>query len=370
MSETVTAAVKIAPEQTEIRELPLPDIPVDAALMKVEAAGVCGSDVGQYRRASKGPSILGHENVGIVAKIGRVAAERWGVQEGDRVAVEEYLPCWHCEWCHLGEYRHCQATDNAADPSALRYGATPITVDPGLWGGYSQYLYLPPNTVIHNVPHSTPPELLAMALPMGNGVQWACVEGGAAAGRSLLVMGPGQQGLGCVVAAKAAGASPVIVAGLGKDERRLSVARQLGADVTIDVEHEDLRERVKDATGGEGVDAVVDTTSGGSGQLINDALAALKRKAGILVWQGSPAQVEGFPLGILTRKYVTLKSCRGHSYQSVELGLQYINSGKFPLNLMCTHQFGLPDVHTAIRSLGGAGVPDVIHITVNPWLEA
>jgi threonine dehydrogenase-like Zn-dependent dehydrogenase len=360
------AAVRVAPEQTEIRELPLPEIPIDAGLMRVEAAGVCGSDVGIYRR-DEGAAILGHENVGIIVQIGRVAAERWGVREGDRVAVEEYLPCGHCNWCHQGEYRHCAATDNHADPNALRYGSTPISVSPGLWGGYSQYLYLPPRTVIHKVPNTAPPEQLALALPLGNGVQWACVEGGAAPGRSLLVIGPGQQGLGCVIAAKAAGASPVIVAGLSRDADRLEVARTLGADVTIDVEQEDFQARVADATGGEGVDAVVDTASSGSVQLIEDALAVLKRKAGILVWQGTPAKVEGFPLGVLTRKYATLKACRGHSYNSVELSLRYIGSRKFPLEIMCTHNFGLKDVHTAISSVGGKGLSGVIHATVDPW---
>jgi threonine dehydrogenase-like Zn-dependent dehydrogenase len=363
------AAVRIAPEQTEVRELPLPDIPLDAGLMKVEAAGVCGSDVGIYQR-DEGAAILGHENVGIIVQIGSVASERWGVKEGDRVAVEEYLPCGHCEWCHQGEYRHCLATDNSADPSALRYGSTPISVAPGLWGGYSQYLYLPPRTVIHKVPDTAPPEQLALALPLGNGVQWACVEGGAAPGRSLLVIGPGQQGLGCVIAAKAAGAGPVIVAGLARDADRLALARRLGADVAIDVESQDLRQAVADATGGDGVDAVVDTASTGSVKLIEDALAALKRKAGILVWQGTPARAEGFPLGVLTRKYAQLRACRGHSYASVELSLRYIGSRKFPLELMCTHSFGLRDVHTAITSVGGKGVPGVVHATVDPWKDS
>ena len=367
MAETA-AAVRVAPETTELRSLPLPDIPVDAGLLRVEAAGICGSDVGIYRR-DNGPAILGHENVGIVAQIGRVAASCWGIKEGDRVAIEEYLPCGHCNWCHQGEYRHCLATDNTADPSALRYGSTPTTVAPGLWGGYSQYLYMPPQTVIHRVPEA-PPDELALALPLGNGVQWACVEGGAAPGRSILVMGPGQQGLGCVIAARAAGANPVIVTGLARDADRLQVARELGAHVAIDVEHEELKARVADATGGEGVDAVVDTTSGGSVQLIHDALAVLKRKAGTLVWQGSPAQVEGFPLGVFTRKYATLRSCRGHSYQSVELALRYIGSRAFPLERMCTHRFGLADVHSAIRSVGGAGLPGVIHATVDPWRES
>ncbi len=196
MAETVLAAVQIAPEQIELREFPLPDIAADAALLKVEAAGVCGSDVGGYKRMGRGPRILGHENVGFIARAGEVFARRWGVKEGDRVAIEEYLPCGHCDLCLRGEFRHCAATDVHNNPSALRYGNTPIDMPPALWGGYSQYLYMPPATVLHKMPEHVPSDQAAMALPLGNGVQWGVVEAKAGPGKSIVVLGPGQQGLG------------------------------------------------------------------------------------------------------------------------------------------------------------------------------
>ena len=92
----------------------------------------------------------------------------------------------------------------------------------------------------------------------------------------------------------------------------------------------------------------------------------VKRKEGRIVVQSIGGVIPEFPLERMARKYITVKAARGHSYAAVELAIQRIASGKYPLELMCTHSFGLDGVDMAIKSTGGVGMPGAIHVTVRP----
>ena len=129
----------------------------------------------------------------------------------------------------------------------------------------------------------------------------------------------------------------------------------------------DVHERVREITAGKGVDAVVDTTSAPASAMVPLAIDLVKRKAGRIIVQSLGGTISAFPIEKLARKYITLKPARGHSYASVELAIQRIASGKYPLERLATHTFGLSDVDLAIRSVGGSGAPGAIHVTVLPW---
>ena len=368
MPEHVLAALKVAASTMEFREMEIPEISEDAALLKVEVAGVCGTDVSQYKLPLRGsPIIMGHENVGYISRAGKVFSERKGVKEGDLVFLEHYLPCGRCEWDHMGEYRHCTATDWFYDAHAIRYGYTAIDTPPSLWGGFSPYLYLAPNAVIHKVPDGVTPVEAGTATPMANGVQWTLFEGGAGYASVVLIQGPGQQGLSCVMAAKSAGADRISVTGTSKDAKRLEVAKAMGADDVIDVEKEDPLERIMEITGGQGIDVSVDCTVGSGTAPTLLGIEAAKRRGATLVVQGEDGEFPNFPIGRMTRKYITLKSARGHNYRAVELGLHQIASHRFPLDLMTTHSFGLSEVDYAINSFTGEGAPGAIHVSMYPW---
>ena len=204
MSEMVKAMVRVGASQMEMREYPMPDVPEDAALMKVVVAGICGTDVKMYKKPQKNEHvIMGHENIGYIAKAGKLFKERQGVKEGDRVFVEHYVPCMQCEWCHKGEYRHCASTDWRHNPNAIRYGYTSCESAPHLWGGFAEYMYLPWNAVLHKVPKGVSPELAGIVTPMANGIEWALFDCGVGYNSSVLIQGPGQQGMAQTVACNA-----------------------------------------------------------------------------------------------------------------------------------------------------------------------
>src|SRR3982750_3501722 len=369
--EQVLAAVRTGPSKTEIREYPVPDVPADAALMKMEVGGICGTDVKLYKHPPNDkPVVMGHENIGYIAKAGREFTERKGFREGDLVFIEHYVSCGKCEWCHAGQYRHCENTDWRYNPDAIRYGYTSAAKAPHLWGGFAQYVYLPWNAVVHHVPKGVTPELAGLVTPMANGVEWSLFDGGVGYNSSVLIQGPGQQGLSQTVICKQAGAALIIVTGTSKDAARLKVAKEMGADYVIDVNREDPLARIKEITGGRGVDIVLDCTAGAGTMPVLLGIEALKRKTGLMVVQGEFPEFPNFPIGKMTTKAITLKSARGHSYEACELALAQIASKRFPLEKITTHRFKLDEVDLAIRSVGSlpGGKPDVIHASLMPWM--
>ena len=368
MTEQVVAAVRTGVHRTEFREYPMPELSADSALLKIEVAGICGTDVKFYAKPPiEAPVIMGHENIGYIASAGRRFLQRKGVKEGDLVFVEHYVPCFACEWCHKGEYRLCAGTDWRRNPEAIRFGYTSAERPPHLWGGFAQYMYLPWNTVVHRVPDGVTPELAGVVTPMANGIQWALFDCNVGYDSRVLIQGPGQQGLSQTVACSQAGASLVIVTGTAKDSARLEVASQLGADHTINVDEEDPLERIRDITGGEGVDVSLDCTAGAGTAPVRLGIEALKRKGGTLLVQGEVARFPEFPLAQVTNKYVTIKSARGHNYRSCELALKQLASDRFPLELITTHRLGLKDTDLAIKSVGGTEAEGVIHVSLLPW---
>src|SRR5207248_5802632 len=127
---------------------------------------------------SNSPNNMSSKNIDTIAKPDRKFTRRKGFKEGDLVFVEHYVSCGKCEWCHAGQYRHCENTNWRTNPDAIRYGYTSSERAPHLWGGFAQYVYLPWNAVVHHVPKGVSAELAGLVTPMANGVEWSPFDGG------------------------------------------------------------------------------------------------------------------------------------------------------------------------------------------------
>jgi threonine dehydrogenase-like Zn-dependent dehydrogenase len=347
---TCRAVVQTAPRRLELRDVPVPDIDDDSGLLRIEACGICGSDVEQYAGVLPAPMPLvpGHEPLGVVERVGDRAARRWGVDVGDRVAVETLIPCGHCAACRGGRYQVCRGRGGM-----FAHGYLPLSRPPGLWGAYAEYMYLDPFSILHRVRADVPPALAVLFNPLGAGFRWAVEIPRTGPGDVVLVLGPGQRGLASVIAARAAGAERIIVTGLARDAHKLALARELGADHVIDVEHEDVRARVHELTDGRGADVVVEV-SANAPEPVAEALR-LVAIGGRIVLAGVKGfrPVPDFVSDLVVVKEVTVHGAFGVTGRGYGAAIRLIESGRVPLARLHTHDFALEEAERAIRTLAG-----------------
>lgn len=338
------AMVQTGVRTLEPRDVEIPDIDAFSAILELEACGICGSDYEQYEGALRTPMpvIPGHEPLGRIAQIGDVAAKRWGVDVGDRVAVETMLSCRHCPTCFDGRYHLCE--------NRRIYSYIPLSESPGLWGGYAQYMYLHANSVIHRVDPSLPAELAVMFNPLGAGFRWAVELPETKPGESVVILGPGQRGLSCVIACREVGAGTIVVTGIAADARKLELARAFGADHTIDVDNEPAVERVRALTDG-GADVVIDVSAYAT-EPVRDALDMVK-PGGRIVLAGVKGfkPVDDFVSDLIVMKEITIHGAIGVTSSGYRSAIRLIESGRSPIEQMHTHDFSLENADLAIRTL-------------------
>lgn len=356
------AAVQVADRHIEMQTLPIPDdLGDDEALLEVEGNGMCGSDWDQYRggigQAQRYPVIDGHETVGRIARIGPVAASRMGVDVGDRVALESTRACGTCIPCQSGRWLHC---DNR-----LIYGLTSLNDAPGLNGGYAEYLFLRSNSRVYPLPDTLSVQDAVFFNPLGSGFDWAVRIAGTQLGDSVLIMGPGQRGLACVIAAKEAGAARIIVGGRGLRPWKLDLARQLGATHVVNTDKQSVTDVVREVTDGSGVDRAIDTTPHAV-KPVEDCLGALRSEGTLVLTATKEEAVPDF-VGTIMRKALTVKGAYSVSEWAKLQAVRVLSRGTLDLTALHTHTFALDELDKAMRVLGGE-VPgeEALHITVVP----
>lgn len=260
MASTGKAAVFLGPGKPfEIRDVTIPDIEPDAVLIKVSLANVCGSDLHFWRgdaplKLPQDGWIFGHEMMGRVAKLGsRVKSDSLGrpLREGDRVAYSYFYPCGRCYACLMKEPASCPAKiERPRGPSEF----------PHFHGAFAEYYYLRPGGAIFAVPDTLSDELVSPVNCALSQVIFGLRQAGLQFGGSVAIQGAGGLGIQAAAVAKDMGVATVIV--IDQLAGRLDLARQFGADHTINVkEITDKKDRVnmvRKLTGGNGVDVACD----------------------------------------------------------------------------------------------------------------
>ena len=347
MARTMPGLVNYAPQHgsVELREVSVPEIGEQDVLLKVQAVSVCGSDLHQWHGTHSWkvnyPCILGHEFCGTIEQAGKRVKN---FKEGDRVVsetaavIDEFSP-----FTRRGLYN--------LDPNRLGFGY-------GVNGAMTHYAKVP-ERCLHAMPDQLTFEKAALTEPCCVAYNAVCMNAHVRPGDSVLVIGPGPIGLLCALMAKLNGAGHLMVSGLPVDAGRLAVAKQLGADATLDggvVEH------VKNLGDGYGVDVVIDAA--GVSATFQLAMQVV-RPAGQIIKVGWGPQPLGFNLDPMVQKAVTVQGSFSHNWPIWERVIHMIATGQINLDLIISRVAGLPDWNNCFEKMqSGEYVKAVLNPTV------
>ena len=327
-----------------IEEQPRPEIGPEEVLIRIEASGICGSDVLEWYRIHKAPLVLGHEIAGQIVEAG-TAVDKYRI--GDRVAASHHVPCNTCHYCLSGHHTVCE--------TLRRTNFYP--------GGFAEYVRLPDINVdrgIYLLPESLSYEAATFIEPL------ACVLRAQqiarlSAGQTVLVLGSGLAGLLHIQLARSLGAGRIVATDLSSF--RLKAARQLGADVVFPADHY-TPALLQEVNGGLLADLVLVCTGARQAQL--QALASVERGGTILFFAPTDQGVT-IPLSIndlFFRNDITLTTSYAGSPADHWRASQLIQAGILDLDRLITHRLPLAQTQEGFRLVVEAG--DSLKVIIEP----
>ncbi|MDI6717191.1 MAG: alcohol dehydrogenase catalytic domain-containing protein [Actinomycetota bacterium] len=308
-----------------IEERPIPAISPGEILVKMEACGICGTDIMEWYRIKKGPRVLGHEMAGSIVDVGEGVE---GYKKGDRVFVSHHVPCYECHYCKAGNYTACEQ---------LHTG----NFDPG---GFSEFIRVP----AENVKYGTfilPPEMTyydaSMIEPLGCAIRGQKLVN-LKKSHSVLIIGSGISGLLHIQLAKLNG-SKVIATDISK--YRLQIAEKFGADVVFDANNYSVDD-LKRTNNGRLADIVI--VCAGADKAISNALLSVDRNGTILFFTISNKDIT-LPSVRFWRDEIAVRFSYGAAPDDLKDSLELIKNGKINVREMVTHRIPLTKIKEGFR---------------------
>jgi len=321
---------KIEPGNLEFTEIPTPQPDKGQVRIKIKRAGICQTDnlyIHEGGFALKPPVVLGHEVAGLIDAIGEGVA---GWEIGDRVLTQTtYHVCGSCRFCKRGELNHC----------AQRKG-----IGSAVNGGFTEYVVVPAQSVMY-LPDDLTFEQGACIEPLSCGVHALTERTVVNAGDVVAIFGPGPIGLFAAQVAKAQGAY-VIVLGTSADKPRLELAKELGVDVTLNVETDDIISMVKSATDGYGADVVVEAT--GVSAAVELSMSIIARR-GVFVPMGVFNSEITVDFHNIKKKELTVQGSHAQIPTSWERAICLVRQGKINIDKLVSHVFPLSQWEEALE---------------------
>lgn len=341
LPKTMRAVRCHAPKDYRLEEIPVPTPQAGEVLIRVDAAGICASDIKCYLGAPlfwgdanrtayvQPPVTAGHEFIGTVVALGEGAGERYGLSLGERAISEQIVPCGSCRYCLTGRYWLCAVHDI--------YGFHTVTQ-----GSMADYMLFPARALNYKVPASLSLSKAALIEPLAcsmHAVDRAQIE----FGDVVVIAGAGTLGLGMVACARLK--NPGLLIALDLMDNRLEVAKNLGADVTMNPSKMDVVGAIKERTEGYGCDVYIEAT--GYPDAVNQGLHAI-RKGGNFVEFSVMRETTSTDWTIIgdTKELNLYGSHLGpHCYPKV---IDYLHRGLLQVEGIVTHQLSLEEYQAGI----------------------
>lgn len=363
--DTVLAAVLAAPGEIRIQRFPYPtSLEADALIVKMEMAGVCGTDKHIYNSTGSHdgvpyPVILGHENVGTIVEIGPGTSKTrefdgQSLRPGDRIVISSALVCGECWYCrNTFGYAWCERVQ------AFGWSFS-CAAPPHLLGGWAEYMYIPPKASVYRVPEGVPPEAAVLAEPFTCSFAidstkefYSLANTGFGAAPTVVVQGVGPLGLCCLIKSRILGAGEIIA--IDVSDYRLNMAKRFGADHCLNPARTTSEERiefVKERTHGRGADLVVECV--GVPKVLVEGIEMVRR-AGTYVEAG--VFMDSGEVSLNVSRHICIKNIRllGASYHPLTgyratLKLMEKYGDIIPFDQIVTHRFPIDKAEDALKT--------------------